>query len=597
MEKTIMNPAASAPTDVSIITTYRCCMRCKMCNIWKHPSDILKEVKAKELEILPQLKFINITGGEPFVRNDLEDIVEVAFTKAPRVVISTAGYHVDEILALADRFPHIGIRVSLEGLSTVNDCLRGRRGGFDRGIRTLMGLRQMGVKDIGIATTVSHMNCRELVPLYKLTTELNMDFATAAFHNSFYFHKQDNFVQDQNDVSACFFDLADHLLKEKHPKNWFRAFFNVGLINYINGNKRLLPCEAGTVNFFIEPYGEVYPCNGLEARFWKESMGNIRDFRSFDQLWHGSQAKKVRTLVETCPKNCWMVGTAAPVMKKYLRHPLKWVLKHKIKSLLGKKIDRNCLPAQFDVGQSPLQGDLRGGALFSTHPEFEMPSTDTLRIITEVVENRKLTSDAFLLKLKKGSVSFTPGQYVSIGPYLEHYKSRDYTLCSSNEDHTLDFLIKKVKHGRISPYLASLSPGEKVEMVGPYGGFCIVDPPGIHHVFIATGVGIGPFLSFIKTYPDLDYTLIHGIRNKEDMILAAGVDKNRYKPCITQEGGSEGNLWFKGRVTRYITTIDLPDGAVFYLCGNPYMLKQMQLILSQNGTPEEKILTEPYYAY
>jgi MoaA/NifB/PqqE/SkfB family radical SAM enzyme len=112
---------APLPTDVSIITTYRCCMRCKTCSIWKYPSDILKEIKARELEILPPLKFVNITGGEPFVRNDLENTIEVAFKKAPRVVISNAGYHVDEILALADRFPDIGIRVSLEGLSTISD--------------------------------------------------------------------------------------------------------------------------------------------------------------------------------------------------------------------------------------------------------------------------------------------------------------------------------------------------------------------------------------------------------------------------------------------------------------------------------------------
>ena len=318
------------PTDVSIITTYRCCMRCKMCSIWKYPSDILKEIKARELEILPPLKFINITGGEPFVRNDLADIIEVAFKKAPRVVISTAGYHVDEILALADRFPDIGIRVSLEGLSTISDHLRGRDGGFDRGMRTLLGLRQMGVKDIGIATTVSHMNCHELLPVYQLTQNLGMDFATATYHNSFYFHKEDNNLDDKDVVADSFFDLADELLKEKNPKSWFRAFFNVGLVNYIHGNKRFLPCEAGTVNFFIEPYGDVYPCNGLEERYWQESMGNIRTVDSFEQLWQGEKAMKARALVKTCPKNCWMVGTAAPVMKKYIKHPLKWVIKNKI---------------------------------------------------------------------------------------------------------------------------------------------------------------------------------------------------------------------------------------------------------------------------
>ena len=70
------------PTDVSIITTYRCQMRCKMCNIWKYPSDEKKEITPKDLEKLPSLKFANVTGGEPFQRRDLEDLIAVLFTKA-----------------------------------------------------------------------------------------------------------------------------------------------------------------------------------------------------------------------------------------------------------------------------------------------------------------------------------------------------------------------------------------------------------------------------------------------------------------------------------------------------------------------------------
>lgn len=68
-----------APTDISIITTYRCPMQCKMCNIWKNPTDPRLEIQPEELEILPHVKFINITGGEPFIREDLDKIVEVVF--------------------------------------------------------------------------------------------------------------------------------------------------------------------------------------------------------------------------------------------------------------------------------------------------------------------------------------------------------------------------------------------------------------------------------------------------------------------------------------------------------------------------------------
>lgn len=347
----------SLPTDVSIITTYRCQMRCKMCNIWQYPSDAKLEIQPEELEKLPKLKFANITGGEPFQRRDIQDIVEVAYKKADRVVISTSGWHYDKILELAQRFPNIGIRVSIEGLSEKNDYLRGREGGFDRALKLLLELGNMGVKDIGFGITVSNQNSEDMLWLYKLSREMNLEFATATFHNSYYFHKEDNMVTNQDEVITNFQEIIKLLLKDKNPKSWFRAFFNLGLINYIKGGRRMLPCEAGEANFFLEPYGDVYPCNGLEDKIWKESMGNIRKYDTFEELWYSEQANRVRNLVKKCPKNCWMVGTAAPVMKKYIRHPASWVLKNKIKSMIGKEICTDDIP-WFDVGQNPEQGDL-----------------------------------------------------------------------------------------------------------------------------------------------------------------------------------------------------------------------------------------------
>lgn len=366
------------PTDVSIITTYRCQMRCQMCNIWKYPSDAKLEISARDLEILPKLKFVNITGGEPFQRKDISDIVAVSFEKAPRVVISTSGWHYDKIIDLAKQYPNIGIRVSIEGLSQLNDELRGRAGGFDRGLKLLLRLREMGVRDIGFGITVSNRNSKDMLELYRLAKELKLEFATAAFHNSYYFHKDDNKITNQDEVIADFHTLIDELLKENHPKSWFRAFFNLGLIGYIQGQKRMLPCEAGTANFFIEPYGDVYPCNGLEDRIWKESMGNIRDYSSFEDLWYSSQAEKVRAMVRQCPKNCWMVGTAAPVMKKYIKHPAMWVLNNKLNSIRGKNVDISTIP-YYNVGQDIRQGDLdysRMKPFTDTHgvkPDTDLP--------------------------------------------------------------------------------------------------------------------------------------------------------------------------------------------------------------------------------
>ena len=321
-----------------IIVTYRCPMKCQMCDIWKNPTKKQDEISIDEIKKLPNVKFINITGGEPFVREDLEDIIEVCFQKSPRVVISTSGWFEDRIISMAKRFPKIGIRISIEGLSKKNDELRGREGGFDKGLRTLLRLKEMGLKDIGFGITVSNHNSADMLSLYQLSKSLGMEFATAAFHNSYYFHKSDNLITNKDEVCANFEQLIEWQLKEKHPKSWFRAYFNKGLINYINGKPRLLPCEAGLVNFFVDPYGEIYPCNGLEDKYWKESMGNIRNVDSFDEIWQSEQAERVREQVRNCPKNCWMVGTASPVMKKYIQQPLRWVMLNKWNVLNNKPV-------------------------------------------------------------------------------------------------------------------------------------------------------------------------------------------------------------------------------------------------------------------
>ncbi len=593
------NPDAAVktplPTDVSIITTYRCCMKCKMCNIWRYPSEIKREIQPKELEILPQLKFVNITGGEPFVRRDLDEIVDISFKKAPRVVISTSGYQVDEILKLAEQFPNIGIRVSIEGLSTINDYLRGRDSGFDRGLKTLLGLKRMGVKDIGFGITVSNNNSADMLELYDLSKGLKMEFATAAYHNSYYFHKDDNVITNEDAVIGHFYELIDRLLKENSPKSWFRAFFNMGLINYVKGNRRLLPCEAGTVNFFIDPYGEVYPCNGLEERYWKESFGNIRDVDSFDQIWTGAQADKVRSLVATCPKNCWMVGTAAPVMKKYIRHPATWVVKEKLKSLMGKPFDRGPLPEPFDVGQNPHQGDLRETnpvepEPFDNYSESEETDRRHTVVVREVVD---LSEEVFLLRTERNGYTFATGQNVSIGPHLAYHKSKDFSICSGEQDDCLEFMIKKNPGGAISPMLRDVKKGTKLDLTGPYGEFFDrKDEPG-RKVFLATGIGISPFRSFLKSAAVDDYLLVHGIRKVSDLKLSEGLDAAHLVTCISQEDGGS----IKGRITDYLETAELKPDDRYYLCGNPIAVKDISNVLEQKGVAPDRIIKEFYYAY
>ena len=152
----------------TVIVTYRCNARCSMCNRYKAPSKPDEEISIETIKKLPKMYFTNITGGEPFIRTDLKDIVRELYKKSDRIVISTNGFFTDRIVDLAKEFPQIGIRISIEGLEDTNNEIRGLENGYQRGYQTLKKLREMGMKDVGFGMTVQDKNAPDLVPLYNI---------------------------------------------------------------------------------------------------------------------------------------------------------------------------------------------------------------------------------------------------------------------------------------------------------------------------------------------------------------------------------------------------------------------------------------------
>ena len=333
----------------TVIVTYRCNARCTMCNRYKAPSKPEEEISIETIKKLPPMYFTNITGGEPFIRQDLPDIVRELYKKSDRIVISTNGFFTDRIIKLCEEFPKVGIRISIEGLEDTNNEIRGLPDGFNRGYETLKKLVEMGHPDVGFGMTVQDKNAKDLVPLYKKSEELNMEFATASLHNSFYFVEAKNIIHDRLMVAQNFEDLINELLKSNSPKKWFRAYFNHGLINYIFGQKRLLQCDMSFDTFFIDPYGDVMPCNGTKD---KEVMGNLNT-QTWDELWNSKQADGVRTKVRCCDRNCWMIGSVSPAMKKYIYKPAWWVFVHKFLRIFKKK--------KYSMFENKIVRDYRDG--------------------------------------------------------------------------------------------------------------------------------------------------------------------------------------------------------------------------------------------
>lgn len=344
----------------TVIVTYRCNARCSMCNRYKAPSKAEEEISIETIKKLPKMYFTNITGGEPFIRTDLKDVVRELYKKSDRIVISTNGFFTDRIIDLCKEFPQIGIRISIEGLEKTNNEIRGLNDGYQRGYTTLKKLREMGMKDVGFGMTVQDKNAPDLVPLYKISDEMGMEFATASLHNSFYFVEAKNIIKDRPMVAKNFENLVNELLKSNSPKKWFRAYFNHGLINYIYGQKRLLPCDMSFDTFFIDPYGDVMPCNGTKD---KEVMGNLNR-QTWDELWNSPEAEKVRKKVRCCDRQCWMIGSVSPAMHKYIGKVIPWVVSHKLKSMIGMK---------YSMYELPICRDLRDGKV--TKEELDKLST------------------------------------------------------------------------------------------------------------------------------------------------------------------------------------------------------------------------------
>jgi Fe-coproporphyrin III synthase len=310
--------------DGILAVTYRCNSRCIMCNTWQVQNDKAMEMRPKDLETLPSMVRLNVTGGEPFLKEDLGEILNVVKKKAKRVVISTNGFLTKKTLELMAHHRDVGIRISIDGIGDTHDRVRGVAKAHKRALETLKGLKKIGIKDLGIAVTISDQNAKDLVPLYKLACEYEVELATAILHNAYYFHKEDNMIADKAGVEADIKNLMREYLKSFRPKDWFRAYFAKGLIEHLHGKTRELKCTMATDSFFVDPFGNVRPCNVLDLPF-----GNIRQ-KPFPEIWSSPEAEQARQCVESCSKKCWMIGSVGHLMRQKMWVPLFWIASNKL---------------------------------------------------------------------------------------------------------------------------------------------------------------------------------------------------------------------------------------------------------------------------
>jgi ferredoxin-NADP reductase len=154
----------------------------------------------------------------------------------------------------------------------------------------------------------------------------------------------------------------------------------------------------------------------------------------------------------------------------------------------------------------------------------------------------------------------------------------------------LQIVYRRIDSGLLTPWLATLRAGDEVTISAPYGEFTVRDPAR-PLIFIATGTGIAPARAYLRSYPGLDLTVIHGVRAAADLFYRSEFEPERYFPCVS---GEEGTGWH-GRVTDFCAQRPMPADAHYYLCGANVMFYDMRDLLAARGVPYEHVFTEAYY--
>lgn len=212
--------------------------------------------------------------------------------------------------------------------------------------------------------------------------------------------------------------------------------------------------------------------------------------------------------------------------------------------------------------------------------------------LLKVLEVRHLNPSTYVLRLERADVQFQAGQCVSLGP-AQSRVNREYSLYSGEQEPWLDFLIKVVPGGMVSPILHKAKPGDGVTFSGPYGRFVLEQPADTarRYVFIGSGTGVAPYRSFVKTHPGLTFQVLHGVRTPADEYDRNDYEAGRYISCVSQAQGGD----FQGRVTDFLKKHPIDPASICYLCGNSRMIAETYDILREQGVPGNNLFTEAFF--
>lgn len=323
------------PFVLTFSITGMCQSRCKTCNIGcvfsKNPKKIIeKDLKIEEIEkifkSIGRVKFFNISGGEPFLRKDFPQIIELAckylkpkIIHSPTNAILSQKIYDDvvkslEIINKYNPKMKLTIKPSIDGVGTLHDEIRGVPGNFEKLKRTIKLLKPLEDKyknfHLELGTVVSVFNIDNLDEIEDWVHKQGVQ----SYRNEIAETREEFFNIGENITPSA--DIYENLMRSfskkirnniKEKKLFTKFLESMRLTYYqlvpkiLKEKKQVIPCYAGITNAHINYDGQVWPCCVIG---YKKPMGSLRDYNyNFEKLWKSNQAVEVRKYIKD--KNCY----------------------------------------------------------------------------------------------------------------------------------------------------------------------------------------------------------------------------------------------------------------------------------------------------
>ncbi len=302
------------PYKVNLAVTYKCNQRCSTCNIWEKGGEPIDKHQIREFfEKNRYIKWLSLTGGEPFLREDIVDIVESADQELDNLFIlniPTNGLETKRTLEAVKDFlktdiPHIIVTVSINGPKETHDKIAGVKGSWKNAIKTFKSLKEIENVSKNFKTffeyTQSDMNKGKFDETFEKIKEKvdigNDDIAVTFFHTSEHYYGNNEKEFDREEQLEEVEDIID--IQKNFPKTRAELINQIFLrLSKSELEENSISCEAMKSSVFIDPFGNVFPCVIDPTR-----LGNIVE-QDYD-LRRILEGTDKRMIIDRC-EGCWL---------------------------------------------------------------------------------------------------------------------------------------------------------------------------------------------------------------------------------------------------------------------------------------------------